>query len=49
MRLCKIEAMLESTCLTLRSLKCGPMGEPAEEILRRELDAELAAIREIER
>jgi hypothetical protein len=49
MRLCKIEAVLESTCLTLRGLKCGPTGEPAEEILRRELDAELAAIREIER
>jgi hypothetical protein len=49
MRLSKIEAVLESTCLTLRRPKTGPAEEPAEELLRRELDAEVAAIGEVAR
>jgi hypothetical protein len=49
MRLFKTEAVLESTCLTLRNLPAAPADEPAEEILRRELDAEVAAIGELAR
>jgi hypothetical protein len=47
MRLSKIEAVLESTCLTLRERRTGPASEPAEDSLRRELDAEVAAIAEV--
>jgi hypothetical protein len=53
MRLSKIEAVLESTCLTLREGQTGRRPSPghaaesAEDALRRELDAEVAAIAEI--
>lgn len=47
LRLTKIEAVLDTACLTLRSLPPQENSLPVEETLRQELDAEVAAIREV--
>jgi hypothetical protein len=49
MRLAKIEAVLDTTTLTLRGVQAGVSAAPTEEALRRELDAEVAAIWEVSR
>jgi hypothetical protein len=45
----KIEAVLESTCLTLKSLGTRPAPEGAEGEMQRELESEVAAIEEVTR
>jgi hypothetical protein len=49
MRLTKIEAILDSACLSLRASARGPIETRPEEALQRELDAEVRAIREVTR
>jgi hypothetical protein len=49
LRLTKIEAVLDTACLTLRNLPPQENSVPVEETLRQELDAEVAAIREVAR
>ena len=49
LRLTKIEAILDTTYLTLRNTTPTNVATPAEETLRAELEAEVAAIREVER
>jgi hypothetical protein len=49
MRLAKIEAVLDTAVLSLRSVSLAAPAAPAEEALRGELDAEVAAIREVAR
>jgi hypothetical protein len=49
LRLTKIEAVLDTTCLTLRNLPKNESSVPAEETLREELEAEVAAIQEVAR
>ncbi|HLK55057.1 MAG TPA: hypothetical protein VKU00_00745 [Chthonomonadaceae bacterium] len=49
MRLAKVEAVLDTTCLTLRSVKVGATEVPAEDAICRALDAEVSAIHEAEK
>jgi hypothetical protein len=47
LRLAKIESLLDTACLTLREMPTAGQKSHAEEILCRELDAELSALQEV--
>ncbi len=49
LRLAKIEAVLDSAALTLRSARAAARAAPSEEALRHDLDAEVRALHEVER
>ena len=49
LRLAKIEAVLDSAALTLRSARASARAAPSEEALRHDLDAEVRALHEVER
>lgn len=49
LRLAKIEAVLDSTCLALRGARATAATPASEESLRRALDAEVEAVAEVER
>ena len=49
LRLAKIESVLDSAALTLRSARATARAAPSEEALRHDLDAEVRALHEVER
>lgn len=49
LRLAKIEAVLDSAALTLRSARATARAAPSEDALRHDLDAEVRALHEVER
>ena len=49
MRLTKVEAVLDTTCLTLRSVQVGATEIPTEDAVCQALDAEVTAIHEAEK